>query len=431
MTAPTSAQIAAALGRATREGKGWRCLCPAHNDHTPSLSIIENDGKILLTCRAGCTQAAVIEALKGRGLWSDKPNGADRPADPRRIVAQYDYRDETGKVLFQVCRTTAKDFPQRRPNGNGGWTWGLGNVRRVLYRLPELMVTPMDQIVYVVEGEKDVATLERWGLIATCNPGGAGNWRSEFAQFFAGRDVVVIPDHDEQGRRHATAVAASLAVAARRIRVVELPGLPPSGDISDFVAAGASQSDFETLVEQVPPYDGAGKANGHGRGLRLGNAAELVARHFSEPKWAVPNIIAEGLTILAGRPKTGKSWWALDAAVAVAGGYQACGNIACEKGNVLLLALEDNDRRLHQRLKAVLQGPRHEASRCRDQKERRKPVAGKRAARTSYRGLVGSAARLCSKLSSPAPRSVCCRSTICSVYCPTLQPMSVDVIIWR
>src|SRR5438874_3819251 len=88
----------------------------------------------------------------------------------------------------------------------------------------------------------------------------------------------------------------------------------------------------------------------------LTTAADLVAREFREPKWAVPQIVAEGLTILAGKPKTGKSWAALDFAVAVAGGYSALGNVECQQGDVLLLALEDNDRRLNQRLKAVLQG---------------------------------------------------------------------------
>jgi RecA-family ATPase len=89
---------------------------------------------------------------------------------------------------------------------------------------------------------------------------------------------------------------------------------------------------------------------------KLTSAAELVAREFKEPKYAVPHLITEGLTILAGKPKIGKSWAALDFAVAVAGGYSALGNIDCEQGDVLLLALEDNDRRLQQRLKAVLQG---------------------------------------------------------------------------
>jgi AAA domain-containing protein len=97
------------------------------------------------------------------------------------------------------------------------------------------------------------------------------------------------------------------------------------------------------------------KANG-AAGVTLTSAADLVAREFKEPKWAVPQIVAEGMTILAGKPKTGKSWLALDFAVAAAGGYPALGNIDCQQGDVLLLALEDNLRRLNQRLKAVLQG---------------------------------------------------------------------------
>jgi RecA-family ATPase len=116
--------------------------------------------------------------------------------------------------------------------------------------------------------------------------------------------------------------------------------------------AGAGQSDLETLVEATPVFE---SVNPELFGA-LTSAAELVARQFTEPKWAVPQIIAEGLTILAGKPKTGKSWAALDFAVAVAGAYHALGNIECQQGDELLLALEDNDRRLHQRLKAVLQG---------------------------------------------------------------------------
>src|SRR5215470_11707117 len=88
------------------------------------------------------------------------------------------------------------------------------------------------------------------------------------------------------------------------------------------------------------------KPNGTADGaatFKLITAADLVAREFKEPKWAVPQIVAEGLTILAGKPKTGKSWLALDFAVAMAGGYDALGNIRCPQGDVLLLALEDNN----------------------------------------------------------------------------------------
>jgi putative DNA primase/helicase len=76
-----AAQIARALGKARREGRGWKCLCPAHDDHDPSLSIAEGEaGKPLFQCRTGCSQDAVIEALKRRGLW--QPNGHGAPRSP-------------------------------------------------------------------------------------------------------------------------------------------------------------------------------------------------------------------------------------------------------------------------------------------------------------------------------------------------------------
>ena len=86
------------------------------------------------------------------------------------------------------------------------------------------------------------------------------------------------------------------------------------------------------------------------------SAADLLTREFRPPKWAVPDLVPEGLSILAGKPKTGKSWLALDFALAVAAGSHALGNIKCESGDVLYLALEDTQRRLHGRIRAVLQG---------------------------------------------------------------------------
>lgn len=85
-------------------------------------------------------------------------------------------------------------------------------------------------------------------------------------------------------------------------------------------------------------------------------ADELMQREYRPPKWAVPDLVPEGLTILAGKPKTGKSWLALDFCVSVAAGGYALGNVKCEPGYVLYLALEDTLRRLQGRLRAVLQG---------------------------------------------------------------------------
>ena len=133
------------------------------------------------------------------------------------IIATYDYVDADGRLLFQVCRVGGdrKSFRQRRPNGRGGWTWNLDGVAPVLYRLPELVQVDRSRPVYVVEGEKDVDNLLAIGVVATTNPGGAGKWRSEYSAVLADRCVVIIPDNDDAGRRHAEAVARSLWEARR------------------------------------------------------------------------------------------------------------------------------------------------------------------------------------------------------------------------
>lgn len=87
-------------------------------------------------------------------------------------------------------------------------------------------------------------------------------------------------------------------------------------------------------------------------------ADELMAEVFPPPRWAVPGLLAEGLNLLAGSPKLGKSWLALGLAVAVAAGGRALGSAEVEEGDVLTLCLEDTGRRLQDRLRAVLQGDR-------------------------------------------------------------------------
>lgn len=83
------------------------------------------------------------------------------------------------------------------------------------------------------------------------------------------------------------------------------------------------------------------------------SAAKLAAMQFTPVRWAVDGLIAEGVNILAGRPKLGKSWLALGAAVAVASGGQFLG-VPVEQGPVLYLALEDSARRIQARLKRLL-----------------------------------------------------------------------------
>ena len=78
----------------------------------------------------------------------------------------------------------------------------------ILYRLREVIEA---EEVFIVEGEKDVETLRAWGFVATCNPGGAGKWRDEYSEYLTGKKVIVLQDDDEAGRKHARAVAESVA----------------------------------------------------------------------------------------------------------------------------------------------------------------------------------------------------------------------------
>jgi len=103
--------------------------------------------------------------------------------------------------------------------------------------------------IFVVEGEKDVDRLAEVGLIATTNPLGARKWRDEYSESLKGKRVVIIPDNDEAGRSHAREVAASLIKAGVRGSILELPGLPPKGDVSDWLAkTGSSKRLLELAV---------------------------------------------------------------------------------------------------------------------------------------------------------------------------------------
>lgn len=227
-------------------------------------NIIGGGVRELITLKGGIAadETAVAEWLRCE-LGIDPEPAKSGKAE---FVAIYDYIDERGKLLSQVCRTADKNFPQRQPDGRGGFIWGTKGVRQVVYRLPELLATPPEQVVFVVEGEKDVENLVKLGLAATCNPGGAAKrgadgkpakskWRSQYNKFFGDRDVAILPDNDDAGRDHARAIAKNLAPVARRVRVVELPGLPVKGDVSDWLAAGGTKEQLEALVAAAPAFE--------------------------------------------------------------------------------------------------------------------------------------------------------------------------------
>jgi 5S rRNA maturation endonuclease (ribonuclease M5) len=281
-----------------------------------------------------------------------KPAGIKFSKGSPAIAAEYEYFDEQGELIFQVCRrTNPKGFYQRRPDGEGGWINNLEGVRRILYRLPELLHSDESAFVFVCEGEKDVDALHRLGLVATTNSGGAGKWRDEYNEALRNRHVVVLPDNDEAGRNHATQVATSLQGIAASVRVVELPNLPDKGDVSDWLMTGGTAEQLQEIANRAALFKAA-TASKQQSGIM--SARDLLAREFAEAKYAVQGLFSEGVTILAGKPKLGKSWLSLGIAVAVASGGDALGSIPVRQGDVLYLALEDGERRLQDRLQLII-----------------------------------------------------------------------------
>ena len=180
-------------GVTTGDGKQYHAKCPAHEDQHASLSVSEgDDGRILLNCHVGCTSQEIVSKL---GLTINDLFSDDRtaPASKPEIVARYNYTDIDGNLLNQKTRFSDKSFSWSHKE-NGKWTRGhKGNP--VLYNLPALKSSGT---VYVVEGEKDVETMKRNGLISVCGAHGAGSgkWLPQYTEALKGRNVIVIPDND-------------------------------------------------------------------------------------------------------------------------------------------------------------------------------------------------------------------------------------------
>ena len=251
------------------DDRGYSSKCPAHDDRNPSLSIGQgHDGRALVYCHKGCTLEEIAAAAQLDLAMLFEPE--DKPADPTppKVVERYDYVDEQGKLLYQVERMAPKSFRQRRPEltladgqiaEGSGWIYNLQGVRRVLYRLPQVIAAvAAGKLIAVVEGERDVHTLEAKGQVATCNPGGAGKWRAEYSEVLRGAKVAIIQDVDladpktgkRPGQEHAQAVRESLDGVAAEAKIFQ----PAVGnDITDHVKAGLALGALVPGSDPRPP----------------------------------------------------------------------------------------------------------------------------------------------------------------------------------
>jgi hypothetical protein len=220
--------------------------CPSHADDKHSLSVCRgDDARVLMKCHAGCEVATVVEALGLRMTDIMPPREEGRLGEP---IARYEYRAEDGTLLYRVLRFHPKDFRPQLPSGS----FSLNGVRRVLYRLPEIVTC--NRAVWITEGEKDADNLAALGMVATTS-GGATTWRDAYAESLRARHVMIVPDNDDAGFAYAEAACASLLPVAASVRIVVLPGLKPKEDVSDWLAKGGTRNDLEALAKAVRPEE--------------------------------------------------------------------------------------------------------------------------------------------------------------------------------
>ena len=269
-------------------GNEMSCKCPFHEDGTASMGV--NIEKQVWTCHACGIGGSVIDYLSradgvsigdvlnrlgengsrynGRGSNGNRSvmapaNGKPKPDAPPpsadNISAIYDYLDQMGRVVYQVCRIQTpnpskpcgydKTFRQRRPDGKGGWTWNMNGVTRILYRLPEIL-NPRNEYVWVVEGERDVETVRSIGLAGTTNAGGAGKWCDAYSECLKGKNVVLCGDNDKPGKEHIEKVMESVEPHAKSIRKIQLP--EQFKDITEFRESFETKEKFiESVMEMI------------------------------------------------------------------------------------------------------------------------------------------------------------------------------------
>jgi hypothetical protein len=214
-------KVLEALEDYTERGDEYRAKCPAHNGTSEdSLSIREvENGDILLHCHAECENEDIVDALdldladlfSKNGRASGHTTKEGRPAEVRTVdelpgtIDEYFTFEDTERNLIYIQQHKGPYYRVVGYDEDGDplLVKSLGDVEPVLFQLPRLLeAVEAGETIYHVEGCKDVVNVIETLGVAVTTSGGAKTWKGEFAELYRGaKEVVILPDNDEEGRR--------------------------------------------------------------------------------------------------------------------------------------------------------------------------------------------------------------------------------------
>ena len=391
-------QIAKSLGNAKRANGQWVASCPVpshgkgNGDKNPSLSVhIDDEGKPLFHCHGGCSQESVFQTIRDMHLLPELEERPDplaniKPMPKVEFQQEWQYQDEDRVTVFVKHRMrvgeTGKTYRLYKIDQSGKRYPTLGDARIVPYKLPELLdAKTAGRIIYLAEGEKAVDALMSLGVAATTSHSGAGNWPPENTEYFAGANVVILPDNDLSGWAYAQRAAAAILPIAKNLKVVDLRLQGQGDDAYEFIEAGGGRAELAALVKAAPKINTVDDVTIPERLQAIKETApsdvpspqplvEDIAKEFApEPKpqqeapppkplktikiehwdaiedepveWLIDGVLVAGsFSALYGPPGSFKSFMALDIAEAIATGRSWMGREVKQTGAVLMLCGE-------------------------------------------------------------------------------------------
>ena len=274
-------------------------------------------------------------------------------------VEKYPYVDAKGNVLYYNCRFEPKTFRQCSADG---LKWSTKDIKpKVPYNLLKVIDA---ETIFIFEGEKDCDNAAKLNFTGTCNVAGAGNWTEDLNQYFKDKEVILLPDNDEPGRKHIEKVFQNIKGIASDIKLLELPGLPEGGDFTDWLDSFDDLDEagerLSILIDQAGTYEPPQEISINDIILGADDFYKIDVPETQELLF--PWLKEDSINLISGWRGCGKTWLALSILDAVSRGV-SFGPWECKKSVPCLFLdgemtiRDDRDRIENLKLHSVRKNP--------------------------------------------------------------------------